>query len=205
MNIMKEINNNYRFIVFFFVLSVFFTSCTEEDYFFSENIPPNKNVDMNTYDYLASKPEQFEQFVKIIDSTNSEDLINSQDYTVLAPQNSSIEKYIFENGKMEIGDFETIELDSLLNQYLFDQKITSDLAATNPIETVNLNDGQVEFSIERETWKGVENVGASYLSVLNMKDVEDDKDDILVNVVTPDMETTTGIVHILSLDHLFGF
>lgn len=205
MNIMKEINCNYRFIVFFFVLSVFFTSCTEEEYFFTENIPSTKNVDMNTYDYLASKPAQFEKFVEIIDLTNSEDLINSQDYTVLAPQNTSIERYIFENGKKEIGDFETIELDSLLNQYVFDQKITSDLALANTIETVNLNDDQVEFSIEREKWKGVENVGASYLSVLNLKDVEDDKDDILVKVVTPDMVTTTSIVHILSLDHLFGF
>jgi hypothetical protein len=205
MNIMKEINNNYRFIVFFFVLSVFFTSCTEEEYFFTENIPSTKNVDMNTYDYLASKPAQFEQFVKIIDSTNSEDLINSQDYTVLAPQNGSIERYILENGKMEIGDFETIELDSLLNQYLFVQKITSDLAAADKFETFNLNDNQIEFSIEGETWKGVPSVGANYLSVLNMKDVEDDKDDVLVKVVTPDMVTTTGIVHILSLDHLFGF
>lgn len=202
---MKEINNNYRFIVFFFVLSVFFTSCTEEEYFFTENISSSKNVDMNTYDYLASKPAQFEQFVKIIDLTDSEDLINSQDYTVLAPQNGSIERYILESGKMEIGDFEAIELDSLLNQYVFDLKITSDLAAANIFEAVNLNEDQIVFSIERETWKGVENVGASYLSVLNMKDVADDKDDILVKVVTPDMMTTTSVVHILSLDHLFGF
>ena len=193
---------NYRLIVF--VFSLLFGSCTSNDYLISEEIPSSTMINMSTYDYLASKPAQFDQFLRIIDLTNSKESINSNDYTILIPQNGSIEEFVFENGKEEIDEFQTSDLVTLLNKYIVSQKITTDLTI-DKLEVMSLFGDKLIFSLKKESWKGVENIGPMYLSINNLKIVDNDKDDVMIKVVTPDIETNTGVLHILSVNHLFGF
>jgi len=201
---MKIFNMKIDFVLIYSIILVLLVGCSEQDYFKTEPIVATGKIDSDTYTYLVSKPEQFSDFVEIIDLTNSKDLINSIDHTILAPQNYSINRFVFENGKNEITDFPVADLNLLLQMYIINSKVISD-ALIDPITISNINGDEIIFQIKRESWKGVDNAGPEYISIINLKNIEDDTDDVQAKVVTPDIETISGIVQVLSIDHLFGF
>ncbi len=201
---MKKINRKISYALICSLIAILFTSCSDKDYFFEENIQVTNKISTGTYEYLASMPNQFSQFVSVIDLTNSKDLINSANYTIIAPQNFSIERFVFEYGKKDITEFSMDELDALLKRYVINTKITSDVLG-DALQVASEGDQELVFTIRQENWKGVENIGPEYISIDNLKDIDDDKDNIRVKVVTPDLETSTGIVQVLSKNHLFGF
>lgn len=192
------------FVLIFGVALGLLSACSDEDYFTVDPITVSKTIDSDTYSYLASHPEQFAAFVEVIDLSNSKELINRENTTVLVPQNYSISRFVFEQGKKELSDFQPDELLDYLRQYVVRTRIVSE-DLSDPISTENEFGHELVFEVKKEKWKGVDNIGPEYISVYNLKDLNDDKDDIQVKVVTPDLVTSTGIVQVLTNEHLFGF
>lgn len=189
---------------FFSFILILLSSCSNQDYFSSIPISRATTIDANTYSYLASISDEFSLFVELIDSTESKELINSIGTTVIAPHNYSIERYVFESGKEKITEFSKADLFKLIKRYIIPIKVSS----WDFIDTVHVNNllgDKMLFEIKRDKWKGVDNIGPQYILINNLKNIEDDKDDIQVKVITPDIETSSGILHVLSKDHLFGF
>jgi len=53
--------------------------------------------DVNIYDYLAQKPEQFSEFAKIIDKAGFSSFLNAYGaYTVFAPTNDAVKTFLQE-------------------------------------------------------------------------------------------------------------
>lgn len=201
---MQKIKKEISFILIYALVLVLFGACSDEDYFSADPISNQAAITSDTYTYLASKPEQFSSFLEVIDLTNSQELINTLNSTVIAPQNNSIKRFLEELGEEQVSDISTEILLDHLKKYVVNTKVTSvDLA--EPLTAPNVYGHDLIFEIKREKWKGVDNVGPQYISVYNLKDIGDDTDDIEVKVVTPDLETTSGIVQVLAKDHLFGF
>ncbi len=201
---MQKFRKEISLILLFGLVLVLFDACSNEDYFTADPVANSKTIDSDTYNYLASQPAQFGAFVEVIDLSNSKDLINSANSTVIAPQNYSIKRFVFEQGKEKLSDFQAEDLQNLLKQYIINARIVSE-DLTEPISVQNVFGNELVFEIKREKWKGVDNIGPQYISLLNFKNIDDDKDNIQVKVVTPDLQTATGIVHVLTNDHLFGF
>jgi hypothetical protein len=201
---MQKFKKELSFILIFGLVVALFGACSDEEYFKADPIANSKTIDIDTYTYLSSKPDQFSAFVEVIDLSNSKELINNANSTVIAPQNYSIKRFVFEQGKETLSDFQAEELQNLLKQYIVNARIVSE-DLTQPVSTTNIFGGELVFEIKREKWKGVDNIGPQYISLNNLKNINDDKDDIQVKVVTPDLQTTTGVVHVLTNDHLFGF
>lgn len=201
---MQKFKKEISYILCFGLVLVLFGACSDEDYFSSNPVSNPPTIDSDTYTYLTSKPAQFSAFVEAIDLSNTRDLVNSTNSTVIAPQNYSIERFVFEQGKKELSDFQAEELENIVKQYIINLRIVSE-DLIEPISTSNVFGHELVFEIKREKWKGVDNIGPQYISVYNFKDMDDDKDDVQVKVVTPDLATTTGIVQVLTNDHLFGF
>ena len=201
---MHKIKIELRFVLIFSLVLVLFGACSDDDYFTADPVRKQTAITSDTYTYLSSKPDQFGAFVELIDLTDSKDLVNGSNSTILAPQNYSVNRLVEELGKESLADIQSDLLMELVKKYVVTSKITSE-DLNEPVTVTNVFGHELVFEIKREVWKGVDNIGPQYISVYNLKDSDVDTDDIEVKVVTPDLETSSGIIQVLAKEHLFGF
>src|SRR5215213_5701894 len=72
-------------------------------------------TDVNIYDYLVQKPEQFSEFAKIIEKAGFSDFLNAYGaYTLFAPTNDAVKAYLQETGKTSIDAFSQNELKDIV-------------------------------------------------------------------------------------------
>jgi len=102
------------------ILFVFFTysSCKKLD------LVTTTTTDVNIYEYLKQKPEQFSEFVKILDKTGYAGFLNAYgSYTLFAPTNSAIQTYLQQNNKTSIDQIDENELKNLVKFHLIQDTI----------------------------------------------------------------------------------
>src|SRR5205085_11030976 len=97
----------YSFIIMVagvFALSYVF-SCKKLD------IVKQTTSDVNIYDYLLKKPDEFSEFAKMIEKAGFADFLNAYGaYTLFAPTNDAVKAYLQEVGKPSIDAFTPDEL-----------------------------------------------------------------------------------------------
>ncbi len=82
--------------------------------------------DVNIVDYLRKYPDQFSEFVKILDRTNISPFLNAYGaYTCFAPTNDAIKIYLQEVGKISSDQIDTASLRSLCRFHLLEDTITT--------------------------------------------------------------------------------
>jgi len=76
------------------VMVCYYSSCKKVD------LVESTTTDVNIYEYLSQRPDSFSQFVKLIDKAGYSGFLSAYGaYTVFAPTNSGVNKYLTSTGK----------------------------------------------------------------------------------------------------------
>ncbi len=88
----------------------------------------------NIYSYLSSNPDQFSEFVKILDKTGYSDFLKAYGaYTCFAPDNNAVLSYLKETGNASIDAFTDDELKNIVKLHLIQ----------DTVKTVSFTDGKL--------------------------------------------------------------
>lgn len=193
------------------VLPVAFASCTED--YFIESGPASGVVNMTSYDYLNAHSNDFSELVKVIDATDQKALVNQDNITFFALQNVSILNYL---GSMDYNSVEEAnleELENLLLKYIIvDAKmLRNGITPGLGDDVVTANSINMNVKILTGEYKGVQGVGAKdiiYTDSGLYTSLKNDKQSTLpaeATVISGDIQTTNGVIHVLNKTHQFGF
>ncbi len=178
------------------LLALVVWSCTDD--FFSDGGVPTGTVNMTTYDYLVSHDDSFGEVVKIIDRAGVKDSVNKQGVTFFAPQNQSVSNYLALQGADAVEDIDPATLKDLVLKYMVENRIKRADLSTAPEQLTSLGAHEMKVSVVIDKWKGVQNIGPKFM----MLEVDGNE----TMITTADLESTTGVVHILEgINHVFGF
>lgn len=209
-----------NFIKILTVVVVLFTSGCSRDYFAnggSLNIDQVSVLGMSTMDYLQSRGEVFDTLTALIKKTGLEAAVNAQGATFLAPQDYSINNYFkltFPDPEKRPKTFNEIpqeEMDKIaekLKNYIVpDEEIVRSKLATTYSYVTTYGGGKARFNLVQDDYLGNINMGAKFIIFsLNISAPGQKERYQSVSVVTSDLHSTNGIVHVLNADtHIFGF
>ncbi|MBA4196214.1 MAG: hypothetical protein C0459_01540 [Chitinophaga sp.] len=80
--------------------------------------------DVNIVDYLRRYPDQFSEYVKVLDRTNISPFLNAYGaYTCFAPTNDAFKQYLKDAGKSSTDDIDTATLKNILKYHLINDTI----------------------------------------------------------------------------------
>jgi uncharacterized surface protein with fasciclin (FAS1) repeats len=136
--------------------------------------------DANIVDYMRKSPDQFSEFVKILERTNVSSYLNAYGaYTVFAPSNDAIKAYVKEAGKASVDDMDTAVLRNMVRLHLIQDTISTSSFTDGKLSTPTMY-GQFLIT-------GVNDAGAT---VINRQGV----------VLRPNLLTSNGYIH--QIDHV---
>lgn len=198
--------------VFIFTLALL-TSCQDE-YYFDGGLSDGE-LNMTTYDFLKSRPDQFEKLVLIIDKNELKDTINSANSTFFVPKDKSIERYLeFATWDdiqfLKLSDEQFIILGELLKSYIIPKKLPRSSIIAEGKEYENILGETVEVSFQQNPYNGVPGYGPKYVLFSRYVITEVAEDELVTTkstatVSTSDLVSTNGIVHVLlETTHIFG-
>lgn len=186
------------------VLLMTTVSCEDSGYFEDSKLNVSKNIDMTNYDYIASVGN-YSQFTKAVDMAEFKDTINESDVTLLVAGDNSFKDYLVSLNVESIVEADTIQVRSFLKKYIFKQRILKSDIGSETKEFKPMSDATYYMSVRNGKWRGVDNIGPEYINILDKKDVSNDRDDVTAKTVTCDLQTKNGVIHVLTVDHDFGF
>jgi uncharacterized surface protein with fasciclin (FAS1) repeats len=119
-------------------------------------------TDVNIYDYLVKKPEQFSEFAKIIEKAGFSDFLNAYGaYTLFAPTNDAVKAYLQEVGKPSVDAFSDVELKNIVKIHLIEDTINTSSFTDGKLAQVTMlgqylvtgvvnNNGVSSYTINRQ-------------------------------------------------------
>ena len=148
------------------------TSCTK---------PPleyKTTSDVNIVDYLRGYPNQFSEFVKILDRTNISPFLNAYGaYTVFAPTNSAFKLYLKKVGKTSTDQIDTATLKDIIKLHLIADTITTGSFTDGKLPSPTMYRGQFLIT-------GVNDFGAT---LINRQAI----------LIQPNILTGNGYIHVI--------
>lgn len=136
--------------------------------------------DVNIVDYLRKYPEQFSEYVKILDRTNISPFLNAYGaYTCFAPTNDAFKLYLKQIGKTSTDDLDTVALSNIIKLHLIIDTISTGSFTDGKLPTPTMY-GQYLIT-------GVSNAGAT---VVNRQAI----------LTQPNILTGNGYIHVI--DHV---
>jgi len=198
-----------------FLISIIWLSGCQEEYYFDGGLS-DANLNMSTFDFLKSRPDEFEKLVWIIEQNNLQDLIDQSNSTFFASKDAAIDKYLV---VMELDDYqftklppeEVKKLGELVKSYLINETIKRENITTQGKEYLNLKDEKVKVSFQETPYNGVSGYGPKYVLFTTYTIFTDPATNESIEiqntatVATSDLVSTNGIVHVLqATSHVFG-
>ncbi len=117
---MKNIKQVMRIAGLWLLVFTALTGCKKQ------SITLTTTSDVNIVDYLRKYPDQFSEYVKILDRTNISPFLNAYGtYTVFAPTNDAIRSYLTEIGKKSTDDLDTAALKNLCRLHIIQDTIST--------------------------------------------------------------------------------
>jgi hypothetical protein len=171
---------------------------------------------VSTMQYLESHKESFDTLVSLIKLCNLEDAVDASGATFLAPQDYSIHNYfqlVFANldawpsSLSDIPDDEKAKISKILKNYIIPgETILRRNLKTSYSYATTYGGRSARFNLVQDDYLGNVNMGATYIVFsLNTSDSGKEKYQS-VQVATSDLQSTTGIIHVLDASsHIFGF
>lgn len=148
-----------------------------------EQLQITTTSDVNITDYLAKYPETFSEFSKILQLAGTDASLNGYGtYTLFAPTNAAIGLYLKEIGKSSVNDISKADLQDLVRFHLIRDTITTDKFTDGKLRTPTMY-GQYLLT-------GAQNTAGITTLTINRQ----------ANVITPDVHTGNGIIHVI--DHV---
>jgi uncharacterized surface protein with fasciclin (FAS1) repeats len=116
---MKKSITSLAFVIAALVFITLYDSCKKI------NVVTSTTSDVNIYDYLKQNPDSFSQLVKIIDKSGYSGFLNAYgSYTIFAPTNTAVQKYLASVGKTVEALTET-ESKDIVKFHLFQDTLTT--------------------------------------------------------------------------------
>jgi Fasciclin domain len=171
---------------------------------------------VSTMQYLENHKESFDTLVSLIKLCNLQDAVNAQGATFLAPQDYSIRNYFklifadldaWPSSLSGISADEMARISGILKNYIVpNEKIVRSGLKTSYSYVTTSGGRSARFNLMQEDYLGNVDKGASYI-VFSLNTSDSDKAKFQsVQVATADLQSTTGIIHVLdSSSHIFGF
>ena len=161
-------------ISFMVVLLAALAGCKREEF------AVNTTTDVNIVGYLNKNPETFSMLSKILQITGSDNSLNGYgSYTLFAPNNDAISKYLTELGKTSVEQVPVNDLKDLVKFHLIRDTITSDKFTDGKLRTVTMY-GQSILT-------GAQNIGGVTTLTINRQ----------ATLLKADIRTGNGIIHII--------
>jgi uncharacterized surface protein with fasciclin (FAS1) repeats len=161
-------------ISFIVVLLAALAGCKREEF------SVNTTTDVNIVGYLNKYPESFSMLSKILQITGSDNSLNGYGtYTLFAPNNDAITKYLAELGKTSVEQVAVNDLKDLVKFHLIRDTITSDKFTDGKLRTVTMY-GQSILT-------GAQNIGGVTTLTINRQ----------ATLLKADIRTGNGIIHII--------
>lgn len=219
----KHINMKMKYILIMaFAVIAMASACKKDKYVIGGSLH-DAHVNMTTYDYLKTN-RLFDTLLVLIDKAGMKEEING-DVTFFAPTDYSIKALLKrredklrqdnnnENLKYNLSDLPVPELRDSLRSHLFTGKITREsLSLNNKLFTSKSNEPFVVKLIEQES-PGVVSNRPQILFLIKVRNGLD-PDPVPENYPTQDLDlytfaqtsniqTTTGVLHVLTNTHRF--
>lgn len=219
----KHLNMKITHLVLLaFAVAMMVTSCKKDKYIIGGSLH-DAHVNMSTYDYLKTN-RLFDTLLVLIDKAGMKEEING-DVTFFAPTDYSIKALLVrrqeklqqenndENLRYNLSDLPIPELRDSLRSHLFTGKITREsLSLSNKLFTSKSNE---PFSIRliEGVSPGLVSSKPQYLFLVKLRNGLDpeplpdnyaDEDKDIADVAqTSNIQTTTGVLHVLNNTHRF--
>ncbi len=191
-----------------------------DDDYFTDGGVLDENVGIlgvSTLDYLKNEGAKYDTLVALIEMSNLETSVNATGNTFMIPQDFSIYNYLLlkladlDSPPEKLADLpEDIKTDikEILRNYIIPGKeiLREELSLTYSFETT-LGGQKARYNILRSDYLGNVNKGAEYIN-FSLDIDPDPKNEVFmsVRVVTSNLKSTNGVVHVLQSDsHTFGF
>ncbi|RYE12656.1 MAG: hypothetical protein EOP51_31165 [Sphingobacteriales bacterium] len=202
------------------VIGILFIAGCKDAYFADGgNAPVDQSgvLGVSTMDYLESNKASFDTLARLIKLTGLEAEVNAKGNTFFAPRDYSIHNYfklLYPDPEKRPATLEEIpqeEMDLIklmLENYIIpDKEIVRGSLATTYSYATTYGDRKARFNIVTQDYLGNVNMGAKYIVFsLNVSPPGLPDRYQAVQVVTADLHSTNGVVHILdSNTHILGF
>lgn len=117
---MNKVYHIFRSMTICLLVVVFISGCKKQ------HLTMTTTEDVNIVDYLRRYPEQFSEYVKILDKTNISPYLNAYGtYTAFAPTNDAIKTYLTEIGKSSVDDVDVEKLKDLCKLHIIQDTIST--------------------------------------------------------------------------------
>lgn len=212
------------------LLALVVLSACKKDYFLDSGTH-KANYDGSIYDYLVSKPNDFDSLVRIIDLSGMKDVFDKQEVTFFAPGNATIYKavkslnqYLFQAGVDTVRNLNQVKPEvwrQMLSLYVLEGKYklkdftqidTLDLPAYNgqsfkSIGGRAMNVGVIYNDAGSASTGYVKYAGYRQLMISYITDFGNPKQGMRnAPVSSSDIQPTNGVVHVLQYNkHSLGF
>ena len=141
-----------------------------------QSITLTTTEDVNIVDYLRKYPDQFSEYIKILDRTNISPFLNAYGtYTAFAPTNDAIKSYLVEIGKTSTDDIDTATLKNLCRLHIIQDTIS----------TPSFIDGKLYATMYGQFL--VTGVTGSGVTIINRR----------AQITKPNVLTGNGYVHVI--------
>lgn len=209
------------FLLFPLLAAVLLGACKKEGYYKNGGLQ-NGQLDMNSYQFLQSKPVYFDSVVAIIDAAGMKDMLSKNNVTFFAPHNYSLLKamnllnsvrYNKNQDSLHIEDIPGEIWQKFLLRYTFTGKYLLKDIARRDIRMLQVYPGQylesaggylMNLGVQFSDYSGTKDVGPRQVQITDVGDFSNPAN-ITANVGSSDIQTTNGVVQVLDGNHGFGF
>jgi uncharacterized surface protein with fasciclin (FAS1) repeats len=114
-----------------------------------QDIRETTTDDVNIVDYMRRYPEQFSEYIKILDRTNISPFLNAYGtYTVFAPTNDAIKLYLQEVGKGSSDEIDTADLKNLARLHIINDTLATQTFTDGKISTPTMYGQYLTTTVE---------------------------------------------------------
>lgn len=232
MRIMNRIRINYGIILFLGAWAVFsLASCSKDEYYRDGGLA-DPNFDGSMYEYLQSKPVEFDTIAQIIELAGLKETLENEEVTFFAPSDKEVKEqigyvgwgglndYLFFLGKDTIQTLDDIDSEiwrKYLMRYLFRganylkdyPQLDLNLRQIYPGENYySLNNTVLNIGTIFYDANGVKYAGYRQLAISYIPDISRPNENwYTIKVASSDIKPINGVVHTLSKENTryFGF
>ena len=205
------------------IAACFTTSCKKE--YYKDGGLANPKYNGSIFDYLQkSNTGLFDTVAYIIEKAGLKEKLDKEEVTFFCPTDESIvdamndlntSRYFMYKDSLQLEDIPPVVWKKFLERYILDGKhLASQFARVDPnniyaypgINYITLNGFILNIGLIYQDYGGVEAVGAR---IIRVTDINVNPSDFLKNpsviVASSDIQPTNGVLHVLKINHLFGF
>ncbi len=206
-----KVNNIFSFL---FLLLV--SGCAKDKGYYNESL---QKVTYNgtILEYLQSKPGVFDSLLTVLDRTNMQSVLNTDEQiTFFAPTNQSFQLAIenLNNTRKEsdkpleyLSNVDLNHLDTMMAQYIVKGYYPSDSMMLK--DGIKLQDFKYQRTMNAKlttaTSSGYEGGGPKVIEYSDTKNSQFNRNWITATTASINIEANNGMIHVLSSSHVFGF